>query len=608
MDESLEMLLANPRDAALNNAVELLILCSGNILRDPDNMKYRRIQVAAVENLLIPVSGAIESLFNVGFEEDGEYFTLPKSVPLGKLKTLHDALTALPFRRVQPKPQFTVRSQYISPQSEVSFYNRLLGHVEQVRNYARPGVFEKARARMPLNELRKEADENFRHFGPAGGSVDEQLLLSLLAWFKESFFEWVDSPSCTACRGPTERRGHVPPTSDEIAYQAQRVESYKCTSSQCGAFTRFPRYNDPVRLLETRCGRCGEWANCFTLCCLAAGLEARLVVDWTDHVWTEVYSTSQQRWLHADACERACDKPLLYEAGWGKKLSYVIAFSPDDIQDVTWRYTGHPEEVLQRRTLCREGWLVHVITGLRQQVQAQRMIGGQLTAERQEQLTIRCLKELVELMNSNKNESMEVLGGRISGSVEWRRARGEIGSEKVDPVVISPTSQEASRKLLEIKYSCTKDTYVRETEEVAIVKGWPKLVFEMQDIFRKVENDWKMVYLARCEGKDVGSITWKFDLGSQGMCVSKLEIKVSDACFENGRVQWMLCSDDQCVSVDSGDSRIVEALNGCTEFHLTARLSGGKDQHAWQHAQLFRQKLDDTEFPLHIKIYMSRCS
>jgi peptide-N4-(N-acetyl-beta-glucosaminyl)asparagine amidase len=92
----------------------------------------------------------------------------------------------------------------------------------------------------------------------------------------------------------------------------------------CQKNTRFPRYNHPGKLLETRGGRCGEWANCFCLCLRALEFDARYILDWTDHVWAEVYSNSQKRWQHADPCENILDKPLIYEHGWGKKLSYVI--------------------------------------------------------------------------------------------------------------------------------------------------------------------------------------------------------------------------------------------------------------------------------------------
>ena len=68
------------------------------------------------------------------------------------------------------------------------------------------------------------------------------------------------------------------------------------------------------------------------MCCVAMGFKTRYVLDWTDHVWTEVFSDTQQRWLHCDPCEGICDRPLLYEAGWGKKLTYVIAFAKNQVR------------------------------------------------------------------------------------------------------------------------------------------------------------------------------------------------------------------------------------------------------------------------------------
>ena len=96
-------------------------------------------------------------------------------------------------------------------------------------------------------------------------SEAELLIMEMLQWFKFDFFTWTDSPKCASCQSSTHAAGMATPTEAELMWGASRVENYQCT--QCSSFTRFPRYNHPGKLLETRTGRCGEWANCFTLCC-----------------------------------------------------------------------------------------------------------------------------------------------------------------------------------------------------------------------------------------------------------------------------------------------------------------------------------------------------
>ena len=58
-----------------------------------------------------------------------------------------------------------------------------------------------------------------------------------------------------------------------------------------------------------------------------------------------------------DSCENAYDTPLIYEGGWGKKLTYVIAFSKEEVVDVTRRYSLNPMMNRMRRTLVQESWL-----------------------------------------------------------------------------------------------------------------------------------------------------------------------------------------------------------------------------------------------------------
>lgn len=54
-------------------------------------------------------------------------------------------------------------------------------------------------------------------------------------------------------------------------------------------------------------------------------------------VFRQIWIPDRNMWMHADACENKIDKPLMYEQGWNKRLSYVIAFSHAGAVDVTRR-------------------------------------------------------------------------------------------------------------------------------------------------------------------------------------------------------------------------------------------------------------------------------
>ncbi|EFJ38668.1 hypothetical protein SELMODRAFT_402768 [Selaginella moellendorffii] len=246
----------------------------------------------------------------------------------------------------------------------------------------------------------------------------------LLHWFKTSF-KWVNSTSFDFCASNTHHIGMGEPSAEDLQFGASRVEIHSC--ELCGTVTRFPRYNSPAKLMETQCGRCGEWANCFTFYCVALGYNARLVLDFTDHVWTEFHSPYLGRWVHLDPCEASYDTPLLYEKGWGKKLNYVIAVAKDGVYDVTKRYTRKWPEVVSRRNLVSEETAEEVVALL---TAIQR---SKLEPEELDILEQRDRQEAEELSGAQASpETDQHLPGRQSGSKEWREARGEMGVQHIE--------------------------------------------------------------------------------------------------------------------------------------------------------------------------------
>ena len=52
---------------------------------------------------------------------------------------------------------------------------------------------------------------------------------------------------------------------------------------------------------------------------------------------------------------------MAYFQGWGKNLSYVLAFGTDHVYDVTWRYSLDHKKTLKSRNRCRETVLARFI-------------------------------------------------------------------------------------------------------------------------------------------------------------------------------------------------------------------------------------------------------
>ena len=67
---SIKELLENEMQVFMDVS-EILLKFATNCLDDPDNNKYRRIRVGnpIIESRLLPVNGAVQCLFDMGFEE-----------------------------------------------------------------------------------------------------------------------------------------------------------------------------------------------------------------------------------------------------------------------------------------------------------------------------------------------------------------------------------------------------------------------------------------------------------------------------------------------------------------------------------------------------------
>ncbi|CCD25082.1 peptide-N4-(N-acetyl-beta-glucosaminyl)asparagine amidase NDAI_0E02650 [Naumovozyma dairenensis CBS 421] len=256
------------------------------------------------------------------------------------------------------------------------------------------------------------------------------LVKELLRYFKNDFFTWCDKPKCRKCHDSSKQifDSIQGATREESLYGCGAVEVFKC--SECNELARFPRYNDPIKLLETRTGRCGEWCNLFTLILRSFGLEARYIWNKEDHVWCEYYSPFLKRWVHVDSCEQSFDEPFIYSVNWNKKMSYCIAFNKDGMTDVSKRYilqNALPRNLISEldlKFLC-----MYVTKKLRRGLPSDDIYRSFCRDENERFEWLNKEKREADKREASSNDASKTSGitGRQSGAPDWKAQRNEDG-------------------------------------------------------------------------------------------------------------------------------------------------------------------------------------
>lgn len=106
---------------------------------------------------------------------------------------------------------------------------------------------------------------------------------------------------------------------------------------------------------------------------------------------------------------------------------------------------------------------------------------------------------------------------------------------------------EAAQKQFNVRYSCVTNAYERyligANKQIGVhdvSKDWQSCVYRWENIFRKEERDWKMVYLARIEDTNTAQIIWNFDFSASNLKIKDVQLTFNTMTYENGIVELQI--------------------------------------------------------------------
>ena len=137
---------------------------------------------------------------------------------------------------------------------------------------------------------------------------------------------------------------------------------------------------------------------------------------------------------------------MTLSSGWGKKLSYCIAFSADGAMDVTRRYVRNPSRYALERNRAPEAVLLHIMDEIRsmrrtnlskqekfrlegEDMREDRELRGYVISSIAHEVAKLSPEDILSGRTSSRSDpdAQKALEGRTSGNAQWIRARGEGG-------------------------------------------------------------------------------------------------------------------------------------------------------------------------------------